>query len=326
MADVEVLEAGPLRGRVRLRGARPGAGAEEWDLEWTAGSPVLLWRARTRCAVGPLRLRPLVALRRAVRAVHPLGRRVGEGVALGLDDRRPAPPAGGGVEARLGGRGRRTRGRPPRGPRRLLPAGRGLRRPRPPGNRPASRMDRRRQPAGGGRARPRRGLGSGDDLDGGELPALPRHRDAPRGAVGGATVRPPAPRPRRRLGSRLAAGAAVRSGAPHAHVDREPRGVRRRRARAPASRTRPRSSSSSSTSATSGGSWASRRERGRGCRLFDPAPRRLVVAPRLRPRDGAHPGARGRRLVHSGGGVGEPKGVVVPAARFACPGSGTAGG
>lgn len=52
MTEVEVLEAGPLRGRVRLRGGRRGGASEEWTLEWTAGSPVLLWRARTEAPSG----------------------------------------------------------------------------------------------------------------------------------------------------------------------------------------------------------------------------------------------------------------------------------
>jgi beta-mannosidase len=52
MTEVEVLEAGPLRGRVRLSGGRRGASAEEWELEWTAGSPALLWRARTAAPSG----------------------------------------------------------------------------------------------------------------------------------------------------------------------------------------------------------------------------------------------------------------------------------
>ena len=42
---VEILEAGPLRGRVRLSGARLGGQRETWEFVWLAGSPVLQWRA-----------------------------------------------------------------------------------------------------------------------------------------------------------------------------------------------------------------------------------------------------------------------------------------
>jgi len=50
--DVDVIESGPLRARVRFRGARPGAGAEEWEFEWYANSPVIVWRARTQTREG----------------------------------------------------------------------------------------------------------------------------------------------------------------------------------------------------------------------------------------------------------------------------------
>ncbi|MBI1760070.1 MAG: beta galactosidase jelly roll domain-containing protein [Acidobacteria bacterium] len=43
--QVEILEAGPLRARVRLLGARLGAQRETWEFVWLAGSPVLQWRA-----------------------------------------------------------------------------------------------------------------------------------------------------------------------------------------------------------------------------------------------------------------------------------------
>src|SRR5262249_52481573 len=49
---VDVIESGPLRARVRLRGARLGAGAEEWEFEWYLNSPVLVWRARTETRAG----------------------------------------------------------------------------------------------------------------------------------------------------------------------------------------------------------------------------------------------------------------------------------
>ena len=50
--DVEVIESGPLRARVRLRGARLGTGAEEWEFEWYANSPVVVWRARIETRAG----------------------------------------------------------------------------------------------------------------------------------------------------------------------------------------------------------------------------------------------------------------------------------
>ena len=43
--QVEILEAGPLRARVRLSGARFGEQRESWEFVWQAGSPVLHWRA-----------------------------------------------------------------------------------------------------------------------------------------------------------------------------------------------------------------------------------------------------------------------------------------
>ncbi len=43
--QVEILEAGPLRARVRLTGARLGTERETWEFVWHAGSPVLQWRA-----------------------------------------------------------------------------------------------------------------------------------------------------------------------------------------------------------------------------------------------------------------------------------------
>jgi beta-mannosidase len=50
--NVEVIESGPLRARVRLRGARMGGSAEVWEFEWHSNSPVILWRARTENRAG----------------------------------------------------------------------------------------------------------------------------------------------------------------------------------------------------------------------------------------------------------------------------------
>jgi hypothetical protein len=44
---VDVLESGPLRARVRLKGT-----ADEWEFEWYANSPIVVWRARTRTSTG----------------------------------------------------------------------------------------------------------------------------------------------------------------------------------------------------------------------------------------------------------------------------------
>jgi beta-mannosidase len=49
---VDVMEYGPLRARVRLKGARLGTSAEEWEFEWYANSPVVVWRARTDSRAG----------------------------------------------------------------------------------------------------------------------------------------------------------------------------------------------------------------------------------------------------------------------------------
>lgn len=49
---VEVLETGPLRARLRLKGARHGGSAEEWEFQWYSNSPVLVWRARTEAKAG----------------------------------------------------------------------------------------------------------------------------------------------------------------------------------------------------------------------------------------------------------------------------------
>ena len=43
--QVEIIEAGPLRARVRLSGARLGSQRETWEFVWYAGSPVLRWKA-----------------------------------------------------------------------------------------------------------------------------------------------------------------------------------------------------------------------------------------------------------------------------------------
>jgi beta-mannosidase len=50
--SVDVIESGPLRARVRLSGARLGTSAEEWEFEWYANSPVVVWRARTETRAG----------------------------------------------------------------------------------------------------------------------------------------------------------------------------------------------------------------------------------------------------------------------------------
>ncbi len=42
--QVEILESGPLRARVRLSGAKLGASRETWEFTWFANSPVLHWR------------------------------------------------------------------------------------------------------------------------------------------------------------------------------------------------------------------------------------------------------------------------------------------
>ncbi|MEP7270678.1 MAG: sugar-binding domain-containing protein [Acidobacteriota bacterium] len=51
---VEILESGPMRGRVRLSGARHGARNETWEFVWYANSPVLNWRASIDEANPPL--------------------------------------------------------------------------------------------------------------------------------------------------------------------------------------------------------------------------------------------------------------------------------
>ncbi len=43
--NVEILESGPLRGRVRLSGSRLGSSVEAWEFVWSANSPVLAWTA-----------------------------------------------------------------------------------------------------------------------------------------------------------------------------------------------------------------------------------------------------------------------------------------
>ena len=50
--SIDVTEGGPLRARVRLKGARLGQGSEEWEFEWYANSPVVVWRARTETGTG----------------------------------------------------------------------------------------------------------------------------------------------------------------------------------------------------------------------------------------------------------------------------------
>lgn len=49
---VDVVESGPLRARVRLSGARLGTRAEEWEFDWYANSPVVVWRTRTETTAG----------------------------------------------------------------------------------------------------------------------------------------------------------------------------------------------------------------------------------------------------------------------------------
>ena len=49
---VDVIESGPLRARVRLRGARLGTSEEDWEFEWYSNSPVVVWRARTGARAG----------------------------------------------------------------------------------------------------------------------------------------------------------------------------------------------------------------------------------------------------------------------------------
>ena len=51
-AGVDIIESGPLRARVRLRGARLGAHSEDWEFEWYANSPVLVWRSRVDTKAG----------------------------------------------------------------------------------------------------------------------------------------------------------------------------------------------------------------------------------------------------------------------------------
>lgn len=48
--QVEIVEAGPLRARVRLSGAKFGANRESWEFTWLANSPVLHWRTSVESA------------------------------------------------------------------------------------------------------------------------------------------------------------------------------------------------------------------------------------------------------------------------------------
>ncbi len=43
--QVEILESGPMRGRIRVSGARHGSRNESWEFVWYANSPVLKWTA-----------------------------------------------------------------------------------------------------------------------------------------------------------------------------------------------------------------------------------------------------------------------------------------
>jgi beta-mannosidase len=42
--EIQIIEAGPLRARVQMRGAKFGNRAEIWEFEWYANSPTLIWR------------------------------------------------------------------------------------------------------------------------------------------------------------------------------------------------------------------------------------------------------------------------------------------
>jgi beta-mannosidase len=44
--EIEIIEEGPLRARVRLKRARYGVTTEDWEFEWYSNSPVLVWRTR----------------------------------------------------------------------------------------------------------------------------------------------------------------------------------------------------------------------------------------------------------------------------------------
>ncbi|MFN0110404.1 MAG: glycosyl hydrolase 2 galactose-binding domain-containing protein [Blastocatellia bacterium] len=48
--QVEILESGPLRARVRLSGAKLGNYGESWEFTWHANSPVLHWRTSIESA------------------------------------------------------------------------------------------------------------------------------------------------------------------------------------------------------------------------------------------------------------------------------------
>ncbi len=48
--QVDILEAGPLRARVRLSGAKLGNNRETWEFTWYANSPVLHWRTSLETA------------------------------------------------------------------------------------------------------------------------------------------------------------------------------------------------------------------------------------------------------------------------------------
>ena len=50
--EVDIVESGPLRARVRLKGARFGSLSEEWEFEWTSNSPMLIWRTRVGAGGG----------------------------------------------------------------------------------------------------------------------------------------------------------------------------------------------------------------------------------------------------------------------------------
>jgi beta-mannosidase len=48
--DVQILESGPLRARVQMRGAKFGNATEIWEFKWYANSPVITWRTRIELA------------------------------------------------------------------------------------------------------------------------------------------------------------------------------------------------------------------------------------------------------------------------------------
>jgi hypothetical protein len=76
MTNVEILEAGPLRGKVRLSRAN-----ETWELTWTSGSRALIWRAKKGFRFTAISASPYLPfpLRRRLRIC--LAKRAGRGRA-----------------------------------------------------------------------------------------------------------------------------------------------------------------------------------------------------------------------------------------------------